>query len=282
MNQTVPPVVNVGADLVREGHSIIKTENENQTMMHIQKPRNEADIYDKCIKELEVFPDFAAKAFYSIPYKNDQGGVTNIEGLSIGAAMTMCRRWGNCANGFRIVEDHNDRVIVEGVFIDYETGARTGRQISVPKTYWSKQYKKEIPLRVDRLNMAVQSGGSKAVRNAILATLPMPLKEAYFAKAKQLALANLGGDKTKVKRPGRPESRLKLAKDKFIELGVTEAQFNDYVQGAGMDEESLIVHLIGLFNSIQDGQVKKDDVFGQIDKKEVANGPVNSKDLFKE
>jgi hypothetical protein len=269
------------ANLVSQGLALTKIENETQTQIALQRPRHVSRIYDDVLKELELVPEFAAKSFYSIPYKNDMGGTTYVEGPSIKAAMGLARTWGNCSNSGRIVEDAIDRVIVEGVFIDYETGFRTLRQVSVARGYWSKQFKKVVPLREDRLNMAIQAGISKAVRNAILASLPVSLVENYLKRAKQVATATLGGKNEILKTP---QGRLLKAKDMFSKLGVTETQWQEYISGSTLEIDDLIPHLLGLYNSIQDGQKTIEDVFGQnvVTPEKAEEGQIKSTELFNE
>lgn len=266
------------ANLVSQGLALTKIENETQTQIALQRPRNKAMIYKDVMIELDMLPEFAAKAYYSIPYKNEMGGTTYVEGPSIKAAMSLARQWGNCSNSGRIIEDTEDRIIVEGVFIDYETGFRTLRQVSVARGYWSKQLKRVVPLREDRLNMSIQAGISKAVRNAILASLPVGLVDGYKDHAKNVATANLGGKKDVLKSPG---DRLNKAKEMFFKLGVTEKQWAEYLDGSTLEMDDLIPHLIGLFNSIQDGQKTVEDVFGQnVAPTEMPEGQIKNEELF--
>ncbi len=266
------------ANLVGQGLALTKIENETQTQLALQRPRNEISIYKNVFRELELAPEFASKAYYSIPYKNDMGGTTYVEGPSIKAAMSLARMWGNCSNSGRIVENTDDRVIVEGVFLDYETGFRTLRQVSVSRGYWSKQLKRVVPLREDRLNMAIQAGISKAVRNAILGSLPVGLIESYKNRAKQVATANLSDKNVPLTTP---QSRLIKAKEMFVKLGVNDYQWEEYISGSTLELDDLIPHLLGLYNSIQDGQKTIEDVFGQsvaIDKPE--EGQIKTEELF--
>lgn len=266
------------ANLVSQGLAITKIENENQMQIAVQRPRNIWKVHQSVFDELTLVPEFAAKSFYSIPYKNDMGGTTYVEGPSIKAAMGLARQWGNCSNSGRIVEDLPDRVIVEGVFIDYETGFRTLRQVSVARGYWSKQIKKVVPLREDRLNMAIQAGISKAVRNAILASLPVSLVEKYIKRSKEVASAHLGGNKEVIKSVS---DRLSKAKEMFFKLGVSEVQWNIYLSQAGLEGQDLVDHLIGLFSSIQDDIKTVDEVFGEkVATTEVKEEQIKSSELF--
>lgn len=259
---------NVGIDIVQ------------QRKLALEYRRNKKNIWHSIIEELELVPEFAPKAYYSIPYKNEMGGTTYIEGPSIKAAMALARQWGNCINSTRIAEEKDDRVVVEGMFMDLETGLITTRQHSVSRGYWSKIQKRVIPLREDRLNMSIQSGMSKAVRNAILASLPISFIEAYLKKAKAIAVTNLADPKGKPVQD--PRQRISVLQQKFMALGVSEDQWNEYLTGTSLETGELIAHLIGLFSSIEDGSKKLEEVFGEIKKVESEpEGQVKAGELFK-
>ena len=259
---------NVGIDIVQ------------QRELALKHRRNKTQIWRGVIEELEIVPEFAPKAYYSIPYKNDLGGTTYIEGPSIKAAMALARQWGNCINSTRIAEEKDDRIVVEGMFMDLETGFITTRQHSVSRGYWNKMQKRVVPLREDRLNMSIQAGMSKAVRNAILASLPVSFIEVYLKKAKAIAVINLQDAKGKPIQD--PRQRIGVLQEKFMALGVTEEQWNDYLSGTSLETGELIAHLIGLFSSIEDGSKKLEEVFGEVKKEaKEPEGQVKAEELFK-
>ena len=266
---------------VGQGLTVMQIENETQRQIALQKPRVFKSVVHTATEELEAVPEFAAKAYYSIPYKNEMGGTTYVEGPSIKAAMSLARMWGNCSNSGRIVDQNDDRIIVEGVFIDYETGFRTLRQVSVARSYWSKQTKRVIPLREDRLNMAIQAGISKAVRNAILASLPVSLVDSYNKKAKDIA-TQMVGQKTLPRKAMPIKERMADAKAMFLKAGVTDQQWSDYVSGSALSEDELLAQLIGLYNSIQENQTTIEYVFGPAKTDETpTEGQVKADDVFK-
>jgi hypothetical protein len=280
--------VSVGEKLVKEGLTISRIENESQQVMAIQKPRDEQKVSEGMLAELEAIPEFASKAYYSIPYKNEDGGTTFVEGPSIKLSMAIARRWGNCANGARVIDDNDERILVEGVFIDYETNMRTLRQVSVSKTVWSKNTKSYFRIKPDRLNMAIQAGMSKAVRNAILASLPISIIELCFQKAKKLAI----GTKVVTPKGGAPvvtgpssteiKAKILLAAKAFIGMGVDKKLVDAYIENSSQEtDEDLLAHLRGLYNAIKDGQTTADAVFGTAEAKEEIKGPVKSENLFK-
>ena len=264
--------------------------SEMQLRIAQENPRDEARIWKGAIAELELMPDYADEAYYSIPYKDKSSGVEKIvqvEGLSIKAAMSLARRWGNCANGARVSDDREDRVICQGMFFDYETNVLTMRDISVSKFIIRKD-KSRQRLDANRLNMAILSGESKAVRNAILSTLPAPLKDAYFQTARRLVInpPPKAGQKSEsideriVKGKGVLVSKFGATKeevDKLISDWVADADGN-------LGNEEILSRLIGLKNAIKDGAVKVADVMGRAEKestpmpkeKAAASGPAQT------
>lgn len=258
--------------MVEQGLRVVRIENETQQLLAIQRPRDEARIMEKSMQELQLSPDFAKTAFYSIPYKNEWGGITLVEGPSIKAAMALARRWGNNANGARVVDDLEDRITVEGVFIDYETNIRTLRTVSVPKRTWSKKFQRFVGLRPDRLNLAIQAAMSKATRNAVLATLPAALVTSYFNKAKGLASLDAGKRKEVIAAELMSELQWR---------GASKEQVTKYVEKPevkGKKVDDLIGHLQGIVNALDDGQTTLEELFGTTApaQQEKIEGPASS------
>jgi len=280
MTESAIEVQGSAAQMIEQGLRVMKIENESQMQIAVQRPRSFEKIAKDALAELDTIPEFASKAYYSIPYKNDMGGTTYVEGPSVKAAMSLARRWGNCSNGARILEERPDRIIVEGVFVDYETNVRTLRQYSVPRGYYASKTKTYIPFKEDRQNMAIQSGMSKAVRNAILASLPVSLVEAYTKRAKGVAVKLLDGKKST--SPGRPEQRIASLREMFIKLGVTVAQWDEYLSGSSLEPGDLISHLLGLHTSISEGDRTVKEVFGEtsLAKAIQAEGQVKAGEVF--
>ncbi len=254
------------ADLVQQGATIVQIENDTQRTIAIQRPRDEEKVLKDALKELELYPQFAEKAYYVIPYKTGDGDKTqDVKGPSIKAAMALGRRWGNAANGGRIIGEDDRRVQMEGVFLDYETNFRTVRPMSISKTAWSKKFGKVIPLRDDRLNMAIQAGASKAIRNAILAALPVGLVEEYTATAMKIAASG-------VKRKGETvkpiKERIAAMYAAFAAVAVDKKAIDGYLAehpDLGNDE-GILAHMIGVYNAISDGQASVEEVFPALQK----------------
>lgn len=254
------------AQMVSQGATLLRIENESQQQLAIQKPRDERRVIEGAIQELDLSPKFAAKSFYSIPYRKGSQEI-KVEGPSIQAAMSLARRWGNCSNGARVVDQSDEHVVVEGVFVDYETNVRTLRTVTVAKFAKNKNTQRYDRLPPDRMNMAILAGMSKAVRNAILATLPAGLVDTYYEHAKQLTAS--GGKPVPADKPLTPkqlEARLnKGIKHIMTTYKLTSEQVLPYVQGLkdrNIPVLDIITHLQGVCNAIEDGQITAHDAFG--------------------
>lgn len=258
-----------------DGSRQLAAEIRTQRELALSRPRNELAIFEAAIKELEIAPEFAEDAYYSIPYSVERGSEekTLIEGLSVKSSRAVGRRWGNCATASRIISEDGDAVTVEGIFADFESNAFFRRTIRVPKTYIPSKTKIPVPLRSDRLNLAIQAGMSKAERNAALSALPEWFKERYFAKAKAIAGSKGKKEKTVSERVAlmvADFSKLRVDKER-VEAYIT-AKFGT-VTDANADE--VLGTMRGIFNAIKDGQIKADEAFPGPEKPTAGSGPVS-------
>lgn len=244
--------------LVAQGHAVIKIENETMASVAVQRPRDEQAVITGALKELELVPEEAGKAYYSIPYKERQpDGSTKtvkVEGPSVKAAMALARRWGNCTTGARVLNEDAEGFDVEGFFIDLETNFRITRPQRVSKWFKPRAGGQQL-LSVDRQLMAVQSGASKAIRNACLAALPAYLVAAYDKKARAI----VGG---KLDAPADKKT-VDAVLAAFLKLKVTKEQLEAHVelkveQWTGTE----VADLRGLWNAINDGQTTVEEAFG--------------------
>ncbi len=262
-NDVSAPIV----ELLEQGLTVTRIENETQQAFAIQHPRSIKELTGRALEELRAFPAFANKAYYSIPYKDyteTPPKTVMVEGPSIKAANALVRHWGNNASGFRVVGMDEERILIQGVFLDYETNMRRTAEISVSRKARKRDGSYYV-LAPDRLNMSIQAGGSKAVRNAIMNAMPVGLVDGYFAEAKSIA-ARGGKPPAADTGKGTPEdisAEMEQTLKAFENLGVPRAEVANYVirHPELADEEQVVAHLIGLLNGIQDGQVAIQEVF---------------------
>lgn len=250
-------------------------EMRSQQDFAIAHPRDEAAVLGRALAELEIAPEFAQQAYYVIPYKNNRTGKTeNVEGPSVKASNTLQRHWRNCASGTRVVSEDDERVTVEGVFIDRETNTVVQRQKVVPKFILDYKTKQPRPLNAQRLAMSIDAHMSKCVRNATLNGLPVWLVDRYFQAAKLIAAKTAGKKKTS---KGVPiEERFAWLYDQLKKKGVTQKVVEAYIKenmDANLSKDEILANMIGIYNAIKDSQTTVHDVFGIKDKDEKKSAP---------
>lgn len=229
-----------------------------------RRPRDPAQAIDRAIAELEAMPEFAAKAYYVIPYDTKKGPV-NVEGPSIKAATAITRAWGNCVEGGYVGEETEDRVKVYGYLIDLETGKITIRPVIVSKYRKIAGSSNTYKMRDDEVIRAIQAGISKAIRNADLNGVPQGLIEEYNATAKRIVAQ--GTKRSKAGAPPVPPAPAKERFDAMVtafqEFNVTKEQIEQYIMKNMADKslEEILAHMRGVYNSLSDDQAKPGEFF---------------------
>lgn len=240
--EVLAPEIDVGT------RAMVRAENDALFAIAAQRPRNSAKVLARAKGELEIVKDEAKTCFYTIPYKNPDGGVTNVTGPSIKAAQILARLWGNNAVSGRIVEETEDHAIVEGVFIDAETAFYMKKQVRVSR-FEKKRGGGTRRLDDQRWGTAIQAGVSKAVRNAILSGLPAWLSSQFNAHARAIAA-------------GLVKDKIPALIARFAELGVTrehiEKKIGCKIEAANPDQ---FADLVGFGQAIADGQAAAADIF---------------------
>lgn len=230
-----------------------------------QYPRDISKCLNNAEKELEIVPDLAERAYYSIPYK-EGGSRRMVEGLSIRAAMALARWWGNIATDGRIIGEDKSNYYVKGFCIDLETNIQNSTEVRVSKFYKPKGGQGVVPWNPDMMRNQVLSGISKARRNAVLMSLPEWVKDGYFQRAKELVIKPMHQ-----KGPvDSIQTRIQKGKNAIAkEFRIDQDLLNDYLDEfmGGLDDESYLVQLKGLYNSLKEGRLSPDDIY---QKKQIA------------
>lgn len=231
------------SEMVSEGMTLVRLENNTQMTIAVQRPRDEAKILDASLKELILYPSLAEEALYSKPVGKDEGGkMKYAEGLSIRTAESLANRLGNNAYGCEITGEDEQSATLSAVYLDYETNTRTVLQRRVSKYYKSrnKGIQKYSP---DRFDVILAANQSKILREAILRRLPAGLKREYELKAKEVLS----------KKP--LAERQKKMIDAFRLLHVKPEQLEQ------LREKSLtefthedLTELMGIYNALKDGE----------------------------
>lgn len=243
----------------------------------MKKPRDPLAAIENAIAQLRAAPTFAKKAYYSIPFKNKNGGTDMIEGPSIKAATALTGCWGNNVEGAFIGEETDSYIDVSGYFFDYETGKLTIRPIRVSKTY-KAEGGKVIPWRKDMLDKQLAAGVSKAVRNADLNGLPAGMVAEYFAEAKRI-VAKGGKVDDAAPTPEDIAGVMEGILAAFERLTVERKEVADYISRHPEleNEEMVVTHLQGVLTALEDHATTVDEVFAVGEQPPIAQPQAASK-----
>lgn len=171
-----------------------------------------------------------------------------IEGPSARMAEIVASAWGNCRVGARIVDRDSKFVTAQGTFLDLQKNYACS--IEVPRRITDK---KGNTFNDDMIGVTANAACSIALRNVVFKGVPKALWWPIYAAARRTAV----GDATTLSQ------RRGKALAAFGKMGVDEQMILRYldvkgVQDIGLDHLGL---LLGVFNSIKDGEKTIDDVF---------------------
>ena len=243
-------VTNLPTELVAEGATIIKLENQTQMAIAVQRPRDESRILSDSLKELDLYPSMAREAIYVKPVgKDDSGVIKTVEGLSIRAAESLGNRWSNSSYGTEIVSETDESATIASVFLDYQANTRHVMMATVSKFYKTRQGQ-IVRYAPDRFDTVLKANGSKLLREVILRSLPAGLKKEYETKARII-----------LKKEPIAAQRTAVI-ERFVDLGVTEGQLEIW-KGKPIKEwkREDILDALGLVNAIRDGEASIESVF---------------------
>lgn len=253
--------------------------SEIQMKLAIARPRDAKLAVARALEELALFPEFAAKAYYSIPYKdNRQGRTTFVEGVGVRGASSMLRFWGNCISASQVGDERKDRILCQGLYFDYETGALIRLEVGVARFYRSKEGR-VLPRNANEMQLAIQSGLSKARRNAALEGMPVAFREMYFAEAKRIVALPRPGARQVSIQERIAEGRTKLAE----KYGATDEELGAILTAAvaeadgDWDYAKELALWIGIWNGLKENN-NPDVVFGRITAKQDGAGMPRSTD----
>lgn len=274
----VPEGASPGEKLVAQGAMVMRFENDQMMAAAVARPRNEAEVKERALRQLEEDPEAAASAYYSIPFKehSKEGNCTGrsddecpvkewVENIGIDGARELARLWRNNVSRVYFVDEDDDWVRLSGVFVDLESNTREEVPYAVPKVGVSRRGA-VYTLDPRRLSMAIQAGVSKCARNAIVAGVPRHLSRAYWERAREIAA---GTDAIEVPR----------LLEAFASFRVTREQLEGFYQSKleELSKENRR-NLRGLFIAIREGHVDPEQFFaGAGDGKRRAESAATSK-----
>lgn len=222
-------------------------EVKGQIFMAKQFPRNPFDaekrIIDSCKRR-----SLASTAMYSYPR-----GKTNVQGPSIRLAEVLAQNWGNISFGVKELEQRQGESVAMAYAWDVETNTRQEKIFTVPHLRYSKYGTTKLEDPRDIYEM-VANNGSRRLRACILGVIPGDIVELAVEECNK----TLAGDNASPLK-----DRLSRAFTSFKEnFDVTQEMIEDYFGYQSHEfSEKNFSDLIGIFNSLKDGQVKVSEYF---------------------
>lgn len=210
-------------------------------------PRNELEVAQKISVACQRF-SLASVSMYSFP----KGGMT-VTGPSIRLAETLARIYGNITYGFKELESHSGRSIIQVLAWCKESNVRVVREFMIEHKIRTKNGEKLLTDPRD-IYEHVASQAQRKVRAVILEVIPAEFVEDAVEQCKQTLKKGMS--------EGPLIDRVKKMVIAFSSLGVTEEmlskRLNHSVDICTLDE---VVELQKIYVSLKDNATKRQDWF---------------------
>lgn len=233
--------VNQGAVAIEQERAI--AEAQGQIIVAKRFPRSNVSVMAEFLESCKS-PEFAAKAFYTVPNRGS--------GPSIRFAEELARCMGNFQFGHRELSRTTGKSEIEVFAWDVEKNSRSTRQITVEHIQDTKNGPKRLTDQAD-IDNKIANVAAKQMRGRIMALMPKHIIESGIL-ACQRTIA--GGN-------GEPlAKRLERMIAAFGRYGVQVAHLEGYLKhklDLNTDEE--MAELMGVFNALKDGTHKVSDFF---------------------
>lgn len=242
----LPDGVNAGTVTIEVQRAI--AEVQAKLMIAKSMPRDPVAAWEKVMKACSL-PGMAEAAFYS--YKR---GVQEVTGPSIRLAEALASAWGNIDYGMRELSNKDGVTELEAYAWDLETNTLTTQRFTVHHKRDTKGGGYALTDQRDIYELGANMG-ARRMRARILAVLPADIVKAAEEKCRQ----TLSGGS------GVPISeRVKGMLTKFAPFGVAQKHIETRLGKKMVDiMPDDIVLLIGIYNSIKDGNISASEAFEQ-------------------
>lgn len=242
----LPDGVNAGTVTIEVQRAI--AEVQAKLMIAKSMPRDPVAAWEKVMKACSL-PGMAEAAFYS--YKR---GGQEVTGPSIRLAEALASAWGNIDYGMRELSNKDGVTELEAYAWDLETNTLTTQRFTVHHKRDTKSGGYALTDQRDIYELGANMG-ARRMRARILAVLPADIVKAAEEKCRQ----TLSGGS------GVPISeRVKGMLTKFAPFGIAQKHIETRLGKKLVDiMPDDIVLLIGIYNSIKDGNISASEAFEQ-------------------
>ena len=240
----LPEGVNAGTVTIEVQRAI--AEVQAKLMIAKSMPRDPVAAWEKVMKACSL-PGMAEAAFYS--YKR---GGQEVTGPSIRLAEALASAWGNIDYGMRELSNKDGVTELEAYAWDLETNTLTTQRFTVHHKRDTKGGGYALTDQRDIYELGANMG-ARRMRARILAVLPADIVKAAEERCR---LTLQGGS-------GVPLSeRVKTMLTKFAPFGITQKHVETHLGKKLIDiMPDDIVTLIGIYNSVKDGNVSAAEAF---------------------
>jgi hypothetical protein len=222
-----------------------------------QAPRDDSAVIKRLLQTLQDYPALADKSIYRMKFKDkrSRSGFNIVSGTSIRAAETIAAEMGFVWTEAAIQDETADYVDIIATAFDAQRANVQRKPFRVSRLEKGDDGRMTL-LNDRRMLMAIQSGVSKAARNAILAVVPYRIRATYEHRCRELLA---GGDLATLADAGRVKSCIE-AFDATWKVSVT--QLETYV---GRPRQTWVggdlADLRALFVALEDGETTLQDAF---------------------
>ena len=243
-------VLEGGKTLMRAGTPFV-------TAISVQKPRN----LDKIVEAIDREAQYAGDSFY-YAWTDKKGN--RIEGPSIGLANSLAREWTNCAVTVDFQETDGTFILTPR-FVDIEKGFQMERVFRQRKNVVQGNFDPDR-----KLDMALQIGQSKAIRNVVVNAVPRWLVDRAIEKAKEAVVKGLD-----------PQKLQEYADSVMSYFTAKKTTPEQVIAKAGKEKALWSLQDIAAFkgdkNALEKGEATITELFPPIDPKKEVEGPITGK-----
>jgi len=221
-------------------------------------PRDLTRVKNDCIALVTMDKETAESCRYVLP----RGG-KNISGGSVHLARILIQQYGNVRVDSKIKAITENEIISEGVAFDLQSNYAV--KVEVRKSILQNEYVKgkktgkKVRMNEDMITVTGNAANAIAFRQAVFAVVPKSIVDACYNAAVQLLTGDLSSE---AKLIGARKKALEHFKDNF------NASEDDVLKILGLNsinqiKAEQIADLRGIIQSLRDGDISADNLFGR-------------------
>lgn len=238
-------------DEIRISETEIVRDQQYESQVDIAKryPRDLKKVVNDCIAIATMDKETAETCNFSVP----RGG-KEIQGASVYLARIIVQQYGNIRVESRVTGSDAKQVHAEAVCFDLEKNTAVKSTTSRAITYKNGgRYNEDLIILHGKVAAAI------AYRNAVFDVIPKAITNKVYNAAINMIAGDLSTEEKLIKRR---KDAIDVFKDDY---NVSEEELLDYLglNTTNQIKQSEIVTMIGMFNSLKDGEFSVESMFGR-------------------